>query len=566
MCEPNHILRVALGALAVGLLVVLLPVGAQPLPDLQPPVSVHPFVAAIETRLQEHDAGSAREIATLVYQYNAHSLQWTDPLGTTAALAFLERMAHAEEDGLCGRPEETALLRRDLTARDPLRLYDPDSAATLDALDLDVRLTLAISAYAWELHAGRRALDAAHESRTAHVARTLALARDADAAAWALARLEPAHPEYPALRGALHHYRALASAGGWEPVPTDVLLKLPEDGEDGTAVSSRQTEALLAVFERLRRTGEIPELALLPDPPRYDEMMHEGVRRFQERHGLQVDGIVGPETIGALNVTAGERVQLIEVNLDRWRRVPPQEGRHVRVNIPEFTLRAMRGHHVDLEMRVVVGTEVTQTPVFGDEISFLEFSPDWNVPDRIAREDLVPRIARDPGYLERMDFEVVDGWDEPARIVDPSSIDWAAVQANFPYRLRQRPGSENAMGLVKFMFPNEHVVYLHDTPAVGRFEARQRTFSNGCVRVEAPEELAEWLLNDLSRWDSDNIRRAMNDGQQEVVTLDEPVPVELRYFTAWVGPNGAVHFRPDIYGRDRAALERHDCPREPSES
>lgn len=202
-------------------------------------------------------------------------------------------------------------------------------------------------------------------------------------------------------------------------------------------------------------------------------------------------------------------------------------------------------------MAVVVGEPHTPTPEMHDAISYLEFSPYWNVPDSITQGELLPRLAEEPGYLVEADFEVVDGWDEPASIVDPSTIDWSSAADDFPYRLRQRPGGQNALGLVKFMFPNDHSVYLHDTPADHRFEANHRAFSHGCVRVEDPVALAELLLRDERRWTRDMIRDSMARGERKVVPLDTEVPVYLTYFTAWVDDEGEVHFRDDLYGVDQ---------------
>jgi L,D-transpeptidase YcbB len=219
------------------------------------------------------------------------------------------------------------------------------------------------------------------------------------------------------------------------------------------------------------------------------------------------------------------------------------------VNIPAFRLEAREEGRPVLSMRVVAGEPETATPVMRDEISYLEFSPYWNVPDSITRNTLLPRIAANPRHLTEQGYDVLRGWGE-TDIIDPSGIDWeAAVQGKFPYRLRQRPGPTNAMGLVKFMFPNDDAIYLHDTPADHRFEERRRAFSHGCVRVEEPAALAQFLLNDPRTWPRDAVERAMQDGTRQVVPLPEYVPVHLRYFTVWV-EEGQVQFRADLYGLD----------------
>lgn len=258
-------------------------------------------------------------------------------------------------------------------------------------------------------------------------------------------------------------------------------------------------------------------------------------------------GIVGPQTIDAMNQ---DRVAQLAVNMNRWRRLPDDLGRrHVFVNIPAFRLEARDADRAIVSMRVVAGEPETPTPVMSDEISYLEFSPYWNVPDSITRNTLLPQIARNPSYLAQQGFDVIRGWGEPIEIVSPSAIDWQAARRDFPYRLRQRPGPNNAMGLVKFMFPNDDAIYLHDTPAEHRFEERRRAFSHGCVRVEDPPALAAFLLRDEATWPREAIEAAMHDGERQVVTLPEHVPVHLAYFTAWV-EDGVVQFRGDLYGLD----------------
>lgn len=365
------------------------------------------------------------------------------------------------------------------------------------------------------------------------------------------------HPRFLALEQARHRYERIAASGGWPQLPPDTLLKREEnDGAvaDGEGADPDHDPELLATLcERLAVTGD------LPGPPcesrigfpTYDRLLEQAVRSFQWRHGLVVDGIVGPRTLEAMNVPVEQRLAQLKLNMDRWLHTPiPSEGPRVRVNVPGFFLEAKERHTPVLTMRVVAGEADTPTPIFEDEIEYLEFRPYWNVPESITEQELLPRIREDRSYLERQRFEVVDGWSEPARIIDPARVDWSG---HFPYRLRQRPGRLNSLGLVKFMFPNDYSVYLHDTPAVHRFEDRQRSYSHGCVRVEDPVALAEFLLRGEGNWTRDAIERAMYEGDRKVVPLSEPVPVQLQYFTAWVD-DGVVHFREDIYGHDARAL------------
>nr|WP_245846206.1 L,D-transpeptidase family protein [Longibacter salinarum] len=231
-------------------------------------------------------------------------------------------------------------------------------------------------------------------------------------------------------------------------------------------------------------------------------------------------------------------------------------SRYVVVNIAGFSLNVIEDGRSVLSMRVITGRPFRQTPVFSDEISYLVFNPYWHIPQSLAVQDKLPMIRRDPGYLARQRIQVFRGWGADAARVDPAMIDWSTTSAsNFPYRLRQDPGPWNALGRVKFMFPNPYSVYLHDTPERGLFEQAERTFSSGCIRVAKPAELAVYLLADHPDWTPERIRTAMQDGTTEqAVVLNERVLVHLQYWTTWT-ENGDVHFRNDVYGRDVLLLE-----------
>jgi L,D-transpeptidase YcbB len=529
-------------------------------PSEQPEPHGDPHVWLIVQALgyMEERSTPASERVTAFYEARGFQPAWMSVEGQRAADVLLARMASAALDGL-PHTYEAAWWRS--------RLAMPPDSPDQRAAD-DVELTAVMLRFAEELAHGVGGHAPVRDLDTVLVLQDVV---DAPSARHALERLTPRHQEYAELRHALAHYRALAAAGGWPLVPEGLLLALPEepdaerhdapdlpgsaheDAEDQEAAERR--DAIAALCERLVRTGDLQAHEAVgrcgPDvPPVYDAVLEHAVRRFQARHGLLVDGIVGPQTIGALNTSAEDRVTQILVNMHRWRRLPDDLGRrHVFVNIPAFRLEAREEGRPVLSMRVVAGEPETATPVMRDEISYLEFSPYWNVPDSITRNTLLPRIAANPRHLTEQGYDVLRGWGE-TDIIDPSGIDWeAAVQGKFPYRLRQRPGPTNAMGLVKFMFPNDDAIYLHDTPADHRFEERRRAFSHGCVRVEEPAALAQFLLNDPRTWPRDAVERAMQDGTRQVVPLPEYVPVHLRYFTVWV-EEGQVQFRADLYGLD----------------
>jgi L,D-transpeptidase YcbB len=245
--------------------------------------------------------------------------------------------------------------------------------------------------------------------------------------------------------------------------------------------------------------------------------------------------------------------------MDRWRWLPFDLGRrYIVVNIPEFRLFAFENGRAALSIPVIVGknNDDTATPVFSNKMTYLEFSPEWNVPPRIAVEEMLPAVQRDPDYLRRNHLEVLVSSRGVWQPIDPAAVAWSSVTATgFPYRFRQPPGPWNGLGSMKFMFPNEYNVYIHGNPEVGLFDRRLRMFSHGCVRVENPINLARWVLNDPD-WTLERLTKYMNQPKPIHVPLGEPIPVYLLYFTAWVDDEGRLNFRDDIYGRDREMKER----------
>jgi len=364
----------------------------------------------------------------------------------------------------------------------------------------------------------------------AYLERALAENRVAES----LSELTPADPEYDALRKLLASLRDRAAQGGWSRVPS-VTLK---PGQHNVAV--------MALTKRLAESGDYSGgPAADAKSAAYTPDLVEAVKRFQRRHGLADDGIVGPPVIAALNVPIDQRIRQIELNMERWRWLPRHLGdRHILVNIPEMRLDVRDHGRSVLSMRVVVGKRETPTPIFNDEMTYIVFSPYWNVPPDIAANETLPETLKDPAFLNRMNMEVVNA---AGNTLDPSTID---LSQPGEYRFRQRPGHGNSLGLVKFMFPNQFNVYLHDTPTDSLFARASRSFSHGCVRLEAPEKLAQYLLSDQPDWTSDRISEAMHAGQERTVKLRRPIPVYLGYWTVRVAADGMVQFRNDVYGID----------------
>lgn len=380
------------------------------------------------------------------------------------------------------------------------------------------------------------------QSKTIDPVRALKMMANAETVAAFVKAWQPQIPEYARLKRVLAAYREVELGGGWPVVPATDAIK---PGDDSPAVPAIHARLVISDAElhgtRDRRSTK------------YDPALVAAMKRFQASHGLEADGIVGKQTLFALNIPVTDRIRQIIVTMERWRWMPEDLGAdHIRVNIAGYELRLVRGGRVRERMRVVVGKPFHQTPVFSNEIKYLEFNPYWNVPHSIAVREELPKLQSNPAARAARGFEaVVDG-----RGVPLTSIDWSQMsRSNFPVKLRQKPGPRNALGRVKFMFPNRFNVYMHDTPAQGLFERSERAFSHGCIRLARPLDLAQRVLRSTRGWDKQKIDRVLASGERTTVSLQAPLPVHLTYATAWLDADGQVNFRPDIYGRD-AKLEK----------
>jgi murein L,D-transpeptidase YcbB/YkuD len=356
-----------------------------------------------------------------------------------------------------------------------------------------------------------------------------------------LDELYPREEIYLQLRRALEKYRRIAEAGGWPSVP-----------EGPTIRPGANDERLRAIAERLTVTGDLPS-GMTVDTSTYGGMLEAAVTTFQERHGIDADGIVGPATLAAMNVPVERRVDQLRVNLERGRWVLHDLGdEFVVVNIAGFRAYVYRDRAEVWSTRVVVGRPYHQTPVFRSEMKYIVFNPTWTVPYSIATKETLPRVKQDPGYLESRNFEVRD---RNGNVIDPANVDWSKLsRGNFPYTFVQRPGTTNALGEIKFIFPNKYSVYLHDTPSKYLFEHSGRTFSHGCVRVENPFDFAEVLLRP-DGWDTERVQAERMRRETKSIFLSEPMPVLLLYWTTEVGPQGEIRFYEDVYERDQAILD-----------
>jgi murein L,D-transpeptidase YcbB/YkuD len=472
--------------------------------------------------------GDARRL----YGGNDHQLLWGDGTRPGEPMdRLIAALNGAGEHGLEPSVYDPAALE---AARES---YDSSNAA-----DTDVRFTYAYLRYAADVSGG--AIVPSRIDRTWQAAPP-----DTDAAAAlqsavrenrigeSLEDLAPASAPYKGLKQQLARYRAIHARGGWPIVPDLPALRVGQR-HPGVAI----------LRQRLSASGDLAESSTAADL--VDEPLIEALRAVQARHGLAADGRYTPEVAAELNVTVEDRMEQIGLNMDRWRWLPHDLGeRYLLVNIPAFRLDVVENGKSVVGMRVVAGTKENPTPVLSDQMTYLVFSPYWNIPPEILKKETIPALLKDPTYLERNNIEVVTGSGNEPAAMDPEEIDWDTVQAS-SLRFRQRPGPGNSLGLVKFIFPNHFNVYLHDTPADALFGRIERDFSHGCVRLERPVDLAVYLLRDQPDWTGERIESAMHAGVEQTVKLKKPIPVHLVYFTAWE-ENGRAHFRGDVYGHDR---------------
>jgi len=343
-------------------------------------------------------------------------------------------------------------------------------------------------------------------------------------------------PEYLQLQAAHEYYKDLDLLGGWPQLPEDTWLK-PNDEDERVALLRQR---LSVIDEKIPATDQ---------PERFDDGLVAAVIRFQKRHGLSGDGEVGPATLAALNITAAEKVDRIALNLNRLRSLPAEMPEdYIRVNIPEYELNLVRNGQADLRMPVVVGSKRTPTPPMIDKMRHLVFNPYWYPPRGITVQEILPRLKREPEYLQRQRFDVLEG----KKVVDASKINWNDYNwRNFPYRFRQRPGDKNSLGRVKFIFPNAQSIYLHDTPMKSLFAESMRARSHGCVRVGQPLELAKALMEWDRGWSEDDVKADLDRAKRKLRKFEERMDIYLMYLTARADETG-VYFPPDIYRHDDA--------------
>ena len=356
----------------------------------------------------------------------------------------------------------------------------------------------------------------------------------------------PTGPYYRQLQQKLGLYRDIADAGGWPSVPEGATLRL--DDRDPRVQTIRK---------RLAVTGDLPPLADT-ESTFFDQELKTAVKGFQTRHSLEADGIVGKQSFAAMNIPVKFRIGQLRASLERLRWVNQEAASTlVAVNIAGFKAVFIQDGEIIWQTRAMVGKHYRQTPVFRGDIAYLEFNPTWTIPPGILRNDTLPAIKRDPNYLSSKNIRVID---RSGKTIDPSTVNWNQYSKGVPYTLRQDPGPNNALGTVKFIFPNEHFVFLHDTPHRELFSHAERAFSSGCIRVEDPLRLAELLMDDSKKYPRSELEAIVDSRKTQRINLAPKIPVIIVYLTAGLDPQGRVRFYKDIYDRDEKVLNALDGP------
>jgi len=521
------------------------------LASLCPPSS---FAAdeAIVSRIEAMDAGfpvqvlgnrlMAHKALSAFYATTGYQRAWQSP---DLRRQLIDAVEQAAGDGLNPADYHADILSG--LALRPMSDFSEDLRADLDLLFSDAFLMLGSHMVEGKVNPQTVHAEWTANRRQRKMESVLTEALERGDIAVTLDSLRPADPAYRKLMAARQDLTELLGQP-WLPLTMRPTIR-PGDQDD------RMPE----IRHRLSRLGELKEQpATGEDPRHYDEGLESAVTRFQARHGLEADGLIGPDTVTALNLMPVERLRQIDATLERWRWLPESlGGTYVLVNIAGFELQMVENGEEVLRKRVIVGQPFRQTPVFSDRIRYLVFNPNWTVPRTVMIQDQLPRIIRDPDYLSRLNISVYRGWGADRQKVDPLDVDWSLLNRNnFPYQLVQEPGPQNALGQVKFMFPNQYDVYLHDTPGRGLFTRSERSFSSGCIRVEQPFDLAQRLLTASPDWSREKIDRVVSEAEPRTVLLPEPVPVHIQYWTSWVDSEGRLQFRNDLYNRDARLIDQ----------
>lgn len=503
------------------------------------------------------------------YDGRGHQPAWTSStriLPVTETFLQLLPM-EAEREGLQANNYHSAKIKTLLAeVRSATGTANPPQPGTL--VDIDFLLTDAFLRYGADASLGDVNLDSLNEqwfekNGEADLVLALQNALLTNTIEATLKSFPPQQEGYVKLREVFTQYQTIASQGGWPTIPTGISLRFGDRGArvaslrarlhasgDMAAASASTTAPIHTASLEQRDTISSSEQGTV-----FDEETEQAVTNFQRRHSLTANGVVNKETLAALNVSAGIRARQIARNLERWRRLPKDLGkRHIAVNVPNFMLEVVEDDRPVMNMKVVVGKMMQEraTPTFSAPMKYVVLNPYWNVPKSIAQKELLPLSRKSPQYLAKNNFSVRRIPIGEKQVRDPNAADGSMISVKtYDYLLRQGPGPKNALGQVKFMFPNDHSVYLHDTPSKSLFNRTVRAFSHGCIRIEKPIDLAEYLLQGTPKGSRKAIQATLKRNKEQTVWLPEPVPVHIQYWTAWVEDDGSLQFRNDIYGYDR---------------
>jgi len=481
------------------------------------------------------------DLISEVYQKGADllSLKWSHQEN---AKQLLEAIKAVEHEGL--NPEDYHLVGIESLME---KIADSDQVSPEDVAQLEILLSDAFLLLSSHLAVGKtdpKTIDpqwhAAKRELTIDWPVFIDSVLAAKKVSESLHSLTPKHSQYINLSKALHKYKSFQEAGGWESFnPSEKKLEQGMVHPDVAALRHR-----LSLSQ-----GEI--IADTDDANLFDSSLHRQLVIFQKRNGLPFDGVLGQKTIEALNISVEDRIASIEANLERWRWINDSLGKkYIIVNIADFKVQLMENQKVTFEAEAIVGKAYRKTPVFSSSMTYMVLNPDWTVPPTILKNDVIPAVRKNQKYLAQKNMKVIS---REGKEIDPSSVDWNS--GSFPYMIKQSPGKDNALGKVKFMFPNEHNVYIHDTPSRTLFAENERTFSSGCIRVNRPIELAKTLLKDQKGVTPDQIDKILQQTASRTVRLENALPVHIIYLTAWADDEGTVYFRRDIYDRDQALLK-----------
>jgi len=349
--------------------------------------------------------------------------------------------------------------------------------------------------------------------------------------------------QYYLLEKYLSEYDSINKKGGWETIPSGDTLK-----------AGIRSDRVIRLHERLIASNDL-KLNSVSVMDSFSRSTEQAVKIFQQRHGLISDGIVEKHTLAALNISTGERIKQIKLNMNRWKEMPAvMDNYYIFINTADFRLEVVEADTVRLEMQVIVGRYYRKTPVIHSVVTGMVFNPYWYIPPGILKNDILPKVKKDSAFIKRMNIRVYEstGETKTKKEINPDDINWKEINTEkFPYQLVQSPGSKNPMGVVKFNIPNKYLVYLHDTPDKKLFERQKRTFSSGCIRISKAKELADYLLRNIPDEKYKNTDSIINSRKTINVDLPEPVKIYIEYFTCWVDDRGKLNFRDDIYGRDK---------------